>query len=379
MEYGKICPVPGNPNIHLIVGEDSYLVEEAARKLIESAVEPSLRATAVETIDGNASNEETEMASLRSCISSVQTPPFFDPVKLTWWRDVRFLPGGENKPGGQVKEALERFAANLAASPLPANQFLIVTAPRCLQGSVFLKTFSTFATLATFSTEKKAKDRAMSARMRLPELAESVGVSFAPGADEAFIAKVGSDTRTIISELEKLRSYLGPEKRAATQDDVAAISSAGGDEPEAWDLMDTIATRDSARILSSFAHFGDKDGIMLASMFEKYFRNLVVYRDALDHKWLTASGGWAKDLPDAVRKDLDAAGVGPGVERGSWLTRKGANQARAFTLNELRIARYRLIKARERLVSASEESGSALVLQELVRAVARPRRTTAAH
>ena len=45
--------MPQNANIHLFVGEDDYLVEAAARKVIGAAVEPSLRGTAVETVNGD--------------------------------------------------------------------------------------------------------------------------------------------------------------------------------------------------------------------------------------------------------------------------------------------------------------------------------------
>ena len=38
MEYGKIGDVPKSANIHLIVGEDDYLVEAAARKILGAAV-----------------------------------------------------------------------------------------------------------------------------------------------------------------------------------------------------------------------------------------------------------------------------------------------------------------------------------------------------
>ena len=82
------------PNIHLFVGEDSYLVEAAARRVLEAAVPADLRATAVETVAGEADNAETQLASIRECAASVQTPPFLDPVKLTWWRGVTFLPNG---------------------------------------------------------------------------------------------------------------------------------------------------------------------------------------------------------------------------------------------------------------------------------------------
>ena len=127
------------PNIHVLVGEDSYLVEATARRIIDAAVPEDLRSTAVETVSGAADNMETQLASLRECIASVQTPPFLDPVKLTWWRGVTFLPGGG--AGGRlaedVKAALEKFSEDLAANPLPPNQTLLITATKLTMASIF--------------------------------------------------------------------------------------------------------------------------------------------------------------------------------------------------------------------------------------------------
>ena len=86
------------------MGEDDYLAEATARKIVEAAVPVDLRGSAVETVSGDAQNEEAQLASLAACRASVQTPPFLDPVKLTWWRGVTFLPGGGHN--GKTTEAV---------------------------------------------------------------------------------------------------------------------------------------------------------------------------------------------------------------------------------------------------------------------------------
>lgn len=376
MEYGKIGGVPKSANIHLIVGEDDYLVEAAARKILGAAVEPSLRATAVETIDGDAGNQEEQLAALGACRASVQTPPFLDPVKLTWWRNVTFLPGAARTgaPAADVKQALEAFAADLAAHPLPSNQVLIVSAPKLLKTSVFAKTFRTFAQVVEFASGGKSRDRVDAALSRLPDLAAEEKLTFAPGADQAFISKVGTDTRIIVSELAKMRTYLGDERSEVTAADVAEVSSVGGEEPELWDVTDALAQRSPVRLLKTLARFDGEPGfgILLSTVTEKFFRELIVYRDALDNGWLTPYGSWAKNVPPDVLADLDAAGIGPNAARRPWAVKNGARNAKAFTLMELRTARFRMLQARERLVSSSADD--AFVAQELLRIVARPTR-----
>ena len=367
--------VPPSENIYLFVGEDDYLVEAAARKVIATAVEPSLRATAVETVDGGADNMEEQLASLKSCVASVQTPPFLDPVKLTWWRGVTFLPGGGRNGtlSEAVKTALEKFAADLAAHPLPSNQVLVLTATKLLKTSIFAKTFAKFAKIVEFGGGGKSKDRLEMAAMRLPDLAAAEKLSFAPGADQAFLAKVGTDTRIIVSELAKLRTYLGNTRNEVTAADIAEVCSVNGEEPELWDVTDAIAQRNPAKLLSTLARFdGEKGfGILLGTIAEKFFRELYVYRDALDKGWLTPFGGWAKNLPPEVAGDLDAVGIGPNVSRSPWAVKNGAKNAKNFTLMELRAARFRMLQAREKLVSANADD--ALIAQELLRIVARRR------
>ena len=129
-------------NIHVIIGEDDFLVSEAAKKSIGDGV-------GLEVIDSaNASNAELQMADLRRAEESVQTPPFLDPKKVTWWKNVGFLPGG--KSSEEVKLALEKFAEFLAAAKLPENQHFILSGPHLLKTSIFAKRLAGHAEILSF-------------------------------------------------------------------------------------------------------------------------------------------------------------------------------------------------------------------------------------
>ena len=329
------------PNIHLFVGEDSYLVDAAAHRVIETAVPSELRATAVETVSGEVENMDAQLASLRECTASIQTPPFLDPVKLTWWRGVTFLPGGGvgGRLSEDVKAALDKFSENLVSSPLPSNQVLVITATKLLMASIFAKRLKTIAHVVEFGGGK-GKDRAQDALLR-----------------QAFLAKVGSDTRTIVSELQKMRAYLGTERNEVTTEDVAAVTSVGGDEPELWAIHDAVSQRSPSALLKALAPY-EKDGagILIATVMEKYFR-----------EW----GRWSDKMPPAAREALDAAGFGPTTAKNSWAVKNAVRRAIPFTLTELRVARYRMLAAREKLVSS--DAGDALVVSELLRTISKPR------
>lgn len=361
------------PNIHVLVGEDSYLVEATARRIIDAAVPAELRSTAVETVSGAADNMETQLASLRECVASVQTPPFLDPVKLTWWRGVTFLPGGGT--GGRlaedVKAALEKFSEDIVSNPLPDNQVLVITATKLLMTSIFAKRLKTVAHVVEFGGGGKGKDRMQDAMLRLPDLADDEKLTFAPGADQAFLAKVGADTRTIVSELQKMRDYLGTERNEVTEADVAEVTCVGGDEPELWAIHDAVTQRSPAALLKAVAPF-EKDGagILIATVMEKYFREALVCRDALDHGWLDKWGRWSDKTPPAARAALDATGFGPTTAKSPWAIKNAVKRALPFTLTELRVARYRMLTAREKLVSS--DADSSLVVSELLRSISKP-------
>lgn len=327
--------------ILLVVGDDDYTAECETKQAIERHVPEDFRSSAVEIVSGTAMNAESQLASIRECLASIQTPPFLDPVKLTWWKDVSFLPGGGRggKITDEVKEALERLADSLAKNPLPENQILVITATKLLKTSIFAKRMKEIAEIKDCSIPDRSKDRAAAALARLPELAKRENLEFAQGADRAFIAKAGPNIRTIASELAKMRTYLGENNHTVTSADVAAITSASGDEIEIWELTDALASRNPARIISTLRNFQGDSGwaIMLSTVIERWFRDLIVAK----------AGGGGDDFK----------------------SRKNAAAASGFTLTELRVARYRMLSLREKLVSS--QPTDEYVEMEILRTVKR--------
>ena len=328
-------------NILLVIGDDDYAAEAEARNAIAAHVPAEFRANAVEIIDGNATNAENQLASIRNCLNSIQTPPFLDPVKLTWWKDVMFFPGGGK--GGRiaedVKDALERFADSLGKTALPDNQFLVITATKLLATSVFAKRMKAIAKTIECKVPERSKDRAAAALARLPSLAKAENLTFEPGADRAFVSKTGPDTRTIISELAKMRTYLGEDVHTVTAADVAAITSAGGDEIEIWELTDALASRNAGRVLAVLRNFQGDSGwpIMISTVIERWFRDLLLAKTSND--------------------------------LGNWKARKNAESAAGFTLRELYQGRARMLALREKLVS-SQPTGEYVEL-EILRTIKR--------
>ena len=336
-------------NLHVIIGEDDYLVQETAKKLIGDA------GPALEVVDSNAAtNAELQLKDIVAADASFSTPPFLDPVKVTWWKNVHFLPcGGKGGPSEAVKEALEKFARKLAANPLPDNQKFILSGPRLLASSIFAKTLKGAAEMAVFAAGRPW-EQARAAAVRVAELAAEMGFGFDRGVAELFVARVGTDARSLVSELGKMRDYLGGARRAVTAADVQEITSQGvGVEPEVWAITDALGARDLGKVLAAVRRFERENGfaVLATTLAEKLFRQLA-------------------ELKDAQEKGREAA-VTEGMN--AYVAKKNLGFLRNWTLNELRRARGRFMQLREKVVS-SAGSADVLVLTELVRVCRRPDR-----
>lgn len=332
-------------NLHVIIGEDDYLVSEAAKKIIGDGV-------GLEVIDSvNSTNADLQLADLQEADASYSTPPFLDPRKVTWWKNVKFLPqGGAGGPSQDVKAGLEKFAAKLARGTLPENQHFILSGSKLLMTSIFAKTLKKLAEIIAFATGKPW-EAARNATVRVIDLAAEMGLQFERDAADRFVARVGTDSRSLASELGKMRDYLGGTRKTITAADIAEITSQGvGVEPEIWSVTDALGVRNLDDALSAVRRFEQENGfaVMMTTVIEKFFRLLVELKDAQE------------------RGKLDEAteGMNP------YAIKKNVGFLRNWTLNELRIARHRFLSLREKIVSSSG-SADTLVLFEIVRACAR--------
>ena len=324
-------------NVHVIIGEDDFLVGETANKVIGDGV-------GLEVIDSmNSSNADLQLKDIREADASFSTPPFLDPKKVTWWKNVHFLPGGGKKGASEeVKEALEKFAKKLSESPLQENQHFILSGPHLLKTSVFAKTLATAAEMVVFAVEKPW-EAAKNAAVRVIDLAKEMGLSFAPGVAEKFVSVVGTDTRSLMSELGKMRDYLGNEKPTIDAAAVAEITSQGfGVEPVVWDVTDAIGKRDLNAALEAMRKFELENGfaVFMTGIIEKFFRQLI-------------------DV-----KNGKTEGMNP------YALRKNEGFLRNWSLAELRAARARFLMLREKVVSGTT-SGDVLVVSTLVRVMRR--------
>ncbi len=220
-----------------------------------------------------------------------------------------------------------------------------------LATSIFAKTLKASCEMIVFSSGKPA-EQARNAVVRAVDFAEELGLKFAPGAGEAFVARVGNDSRSIMSELGKMRNYLGKDSDTIREADIAEITSQGaGVEPAVWSITDALGERDITKVMDAVSRFEKENGfaVLVTTVVEKFFRQLVELKDA-------QMKGKLKEATE---------GMNP------WAARKAEGHLRNWTLMELRAARFRFQQLREQVVSS--QSSDVLVVTRLVQACRRRR------
>jgi DNA polymerase III delta subunit len=178
----------------------------------------------------------------------------------------------------------------------------------------------------------------------------------------AFAQRVGADTRTLHSELEKLKMYIGPSRDTVTMEDLEAVtSSVASGEP--FDLVSAIQLRSPLQVARGVERLRiDKNAAFAAAaVLINTLNDLCAIADALERQWLVG-GQWhlpIEQLPQRLAR-----------QQGFVLT-KLIEAARRYTLNELRAARHYAIEMRFKLVDSTSQDPWAIVEPVLLRIVAR--------
>lgn len=343
-----------NGGLCLICGDDEYLVESSARARISQILPDSADALALEIVDGRKNTGEEVENSVNQCIEAVQTQGFFGAEKVVWLRDANFLTGGERVADyAASKDAVAKLTECLK-NGLPEGQTLIITAGKVLRSSVFFKTCLKNGEVEDFGNNLKARELEQRAAEFVAERAKESGLKMDSGIRNAFIQRVGFDTRTLVQEIEKLRLYVGEAKQVHLED-LHEITSVGN-EAEAWDLIDAVGERNAGGVLATLRRMSGQKGvgIRLAAMLDKSVRELLVLREAYDRKWISYTNrqaSWvAHDLTQDESAILSALPFNPRTLP-AWMLRKKMAHAVNYTLRELRVARFRILELREKLVS----------------------------
>ncbi|MEI7436502.1 MAG: DNA polymerase III subunit delta [bacterium] len=349
---------PSAKPIYLFWGEDEFLVGKHARSQVDDLMPADDQAFGLEIIEGMVSSGDEAAKSLKQALEAVQTRGFLGDGKVVWLRGVNFLGGEPIGKGDAVKTGIEHLIEWVEAADGKMNP-LVISSGKLDRRSRFYKVCEARGAALAFNPPALSKEAAMDLTTRARTLLEQAGVAADAAVVQLLVARTGTDTRQMASEIDKLALYVGDAKRA-TLDDVRAIVGLAREAP-AWDLSDAVGQKDLPRAIALERQllYQKESPIRLIGMLVRHLRELSLVREALDQGWLLVQGNgyhetaaWS-GLPVDVEQSITLAwGRNPRAMHPFRLLQI-ARQARKFTALELQTKHQQAVAAHEKLVSSS--------------------------
>ena len=255
--------------ITLFHGNEGYLIDRAARKLLEG-----LRAGV--TLEFNYEDLPAETLVADTFVQLVATLPFIDTRRVLVLRDWGLLSGKRHKSGD-----LERAAAALAAIPESTHLVLILHAQAAPANSLY-------KAIAADERRKQAKierfdpPRPSERAGWVRRFAEERGLSITPAAVRLLLDRVQPDLRLLDKEVAKLALYVSPAKRI-DESAVLALASPSR-EDEIFALTDALGPGvpgQAAAVLQTILDAG-REPTYLLYLLVQHWRRMVHARAMKD-------------------------------------------------------------------------------------------------
>jgi DNA polymerase-3 subunit delta len=151
-------------------------------------------------------------------------PGFLASEKLVWLKSANFLSDTQLGGSKAVLEALEELQKVLE-SGFPEGTRFLFSAISPDKRRTFYKTLTKLASTDVLDKPSGGPrfDEDEAARQAATTAARERKLKFTPDALERFAAYVGSDTRQVLNELDKIDTYLGDERREIREEDIALL------------------------------------------------------------------------------------------------------------------------------------------------------------
>lgn len=189
-----------------ICGADDFLVGRAGKERFAALAAEVTDEFSRETLNGFAANVAEVEVSVNQFRDSVQTVSMFGGKRVVWLKDVNFLADTVTGRAESTLKLVEDLQQILDGVNPDETSILITAAPVDRRRS-FPKWCEKNADFLLIGGDGDNASEAL-AGVALAE-AKSLGASFAPGAVEMMLAKVGANTRLIVEETRKLATYAG--------------------------------------------------------------------------------------------------------------------------------------------------------------------------
>ena len=255
--------------ITLIHGAESYLVDRAARDLLQP-----LRAGL--TLEFNYEDLQAEALTADAFAEKAGTLPFIDPSRVLVLRDWGLL-GGKRDKGGAAERAAAFFEVIPETTQLVLVAHILVAPGNAIYRAITALERDKRARIQRFEPPRRS-DRAGWVR----KLAEERGLTITPGAVRLLLERSQPDLRLLDQEIAKLSLYIVPSTRIDDEAVRALVSDTR--EEEIYALTDALASGrpgEVAGVLQSLLEAGREPTWMLYTLVS-HWRRLLQARAVRD-------------------------------------------------------------------------------------------------
>ncbi len=352
--------------LFLIHGDDDFLVNEEARKIIASLTPKGASEFNLETIEGLAGNQAEAEGIFRRLFEALQSRSFFATEKVVWWRNTNLLGTSSTAGASAVADSLAALN-DLLKGGLQAGFSLVITATELDARKAIVNTFKQQGKVIAFKVDPyKQQENQANALLFARETASKLNKQIEEDAGFLIVEMAAGDSRTIASEVEKLAVYVGDETMIREQD-VRAIGSwrPGG---IIWDLPDALAERNLGRAMSALDNLiflGETPMGMLFAIIART-RLLLLISVLVEKKLIKIGGNYASfksqldHLPSWVAENLPKDKKLNPLAGHPFMLWKASMGAGNYTRPELQQAIASLLECNERMVSSGGDPRNVL-------------------
>jgi DNA polymerase III subunit delta len=348
--------------VYLIHGDDDFLVQEEAKRIIQRLSPPSSSEFSLEVIEGGAGNQAEAAAVFKKLYEMLQSQSFFASEKIVWLKNTNLLGANATASSAFVSENMESLA-ELLKKGLPAGTVLVITATEVDGRKSMAKTLQKIGEVTAFKTDpyKERENMAQGADFAVATAREA-GKKLTHDAAMRVVELAMNDSRTIQCEVNKAATYVG-EANVIGEEDIQAIGSQrpGG---VVWDLPDAVGNRELQRALDCLGNLlflGETPIGLIATLINR-MRLLLLLSELRDLKLLRHSPDYAgfkgqlDRLPSWVKESLPEDKRSNPLAGHPFALWKASSGMARYSTRELIAAFETLLEANERLVSSGGDA-----------------------
>ncbi|WP_093191985.1 DNA polymerase III subunit delta [Salimicrobium halophilum] len=243
--------------IHVLYGEERYLIQQEKEKIIRSE-------TTEEEREFNYSTYNLEDTPIEDVVADAETLPFLGENKLIVAENPIFLLS--KPPKTDIEHDVDRFLSYINDPAPYTTIILIIPYEKVDERKKVMKELKKKAKVQSFSSVKE-----WNMEEWVQKVARELKIELAPGVEELVIQSVGTNLSVLRSELEKLKLYA--ENDYITRDIAEELLSSSLDT-SGLKLVDAVIERDLSKAMTIYKELlrMNEEPIALIALLASQFR-----------------------------------------------------------------------------------------------------------